>query len=188
MLTKSILSGSRKCLQKADFQSVTVSEIARTAGIGVSSLYEYFSGKTDVFKALLDDQIKAHLKLLSCRIEELTNESDFNEVIVSMFDDLYARRAYMSNHVRALPHDFAWGLLIRSRLRASELLAEKIEPIRPDLPFEELKSRSFFFINCFMDGIHSSALAERENIPVDLVRVKKYLFQVAISLLITRTG
>lgn len=49
-----ILDALQRLLERKDIQSISVSEIAREAGIGKGSIYYYFSSKDAIFDALVE--------------------------------------------------------------------------------------------------------------------------------------
>lgn len=49
-----ILDALQKLLENKDMQTITVSEIAQTAGIGKGSIYYYFSSKDAILEALIE--------------------------------------------------------------------------------------------------------------------------------------
>lgn len=49
-----ILDALQKLLENKDMQTITVSEIAKTAGIGKGSIYYYFSSKDAILEALIE--------------------------------------------------------------------------------------------------------------------------------------
>ncbi|MCD8153773.1 MAG: TetR/AcrR family transcriptional regulator [Clostridiales bacterium] len=57
-----ILDALQKLLATRDIQSISVSEIARTAGIGKGSIYYYFPSKDAIFEALVERRYKEPLK------------------------------------------------------------------------------------------------------------------------------
>ena len=68
----SILDALQKLLESKTIQSISVSEIAQTAGIGKGSIYYYFPSKDAILEALIDRNYRIPLdtaKNLACQTE-----------------------------------------------------------------------------------------------------------------------
>ncbi len=51
---QAILEASSRLLNRRSWELITTGEIARTAGVGIGSLYEYFPGKEAIFARLVE--------------------------------------------------------------------------------------------------------------------------------------
>ena len=58
-----ILDALQKLLEQKNLQTISVSEIAQTAGIGKGSIYYYFSSKNAIFEALVERNYKKPLQV-----------------------------------------------------------------------------------------------------------------------------
>lgn len=58
-----ILDALQTLLEKKDMKTISVQEIARTAGIGKGSIYYYFSSKDKILEALIERSYKKPLEL-----------------------------------------------------------------------------------------------------------------------------
>lgn len=67
-----ILDALQTLLEKQNMQTITVSEIAQTAGIGKGSIYYYFSSKEAVLEALIERNYKKPLETA----KDLANRTD----------------------------------------------------------------------------------------------------------------
>ena len=69
-----ILDSLQKLLESKNLQTISVSEIAHTAGIGKGSIYYYFPSKDAILDALVERNYEKPLttaKKLSCRQRSL---------------------------------------------------------------------------------------------------------------------
>ena len=57
-----IIDALQQLLESKDMESITVSEIAKVAGIGKGSVYYYFSSKVDIYEALIERNYKQVLE------------------------------------------------------------------------------------------------------------------------------
>ncbi len=67
-----ILDALQTLLQKKDMKTISVQEIARTAGIGKGSIYYYFPSKDKILEALIERSYKKPLELA----KNLTTQTD----------------------------------------------------------------------------------------------------------------
>lgn len=57
-----IIDALQQLLESKEMESITVSEIAKVAGIGKGSVYYYFSSKVDIYEALIERNYKQVLE------------------------------------------------------------------------------------------------------------------------------
>ena len=79
---KLILYAARELFAKKDFRSVTVREIAKTAGVSIGTIYNYYANLTDLF---LDVFLKS-----AEEIEQILNKENLSPApSLSKFCELY---------------------------------------------------------------------------------------------------
>ncbi|WP_442587899.1 TetR/AcrR family transcriptional regulator [Pedobacter sp. AW31-3R] len=71
IVIKEILAGAKKLFGKHGLKKTTMEEIATAAGKGKSTLYYYFPSKSEIFEAVVEDEMKNVVK----RIREAVNLS-----------------------------------------------------------------------------------------------------------------
>lgn len=74
-----ILDALQNLLESRDIQTISVSEIARTAGIGKGSIYYYFSSKNAILEALIERNYEKPLKTAKALAKQ-TNISPFTRM------------------------------------------------------------------------------------------------------------
>ena len=74
-----ILDALQKLLETDDIQTISVSEIARTAGIGKGSIYYYFPSKDAILNALVERNYEKTLKTAK-NLEKQTEISPFTRM------------------------------------------------------------------------------------------------------------
>lgn len=74
-----ILDALQKLLETNDIQTISVSEIARTAGIGKGSIYYYFPSKDAILNALVERNYEKTLKTAK-NLEKQTEISPFTRM------------------------------------------------------------------------------------------------------------
>lgn len=81
------MSGAFECFSKQDYHTVKISKIARVAGVGKGTVYEYFDSKEKLYKDLLDFLFQQYLQLM----EEVVDDESKN------FEDKLEK--LYSNHI-----------------------------------------------------------------------------------------
>lgn len=74
-----IIDALQQLLESRDMESITVSEIAKVAGIGKGSIYYYFSSKVDIYEALVERNYKQVFKT-SKHLAEQTSVPVFSRI------------------------------------------------------------------------------------------------------------
>lgn len=69
-----IIDALQQLLENKEIESITVSEIAKVAGIGKGSVYYYFSSKVDIYEALIERNYKQALETA----KQLTKQTDLS--------------------------------------------------------------------------------------------------------------
>lgn len=62
LLIREILEAARELFSKYGLKKTTMDDVARAVGKGKSSLYYYYTGKTELFEAVVQDELKKILK------------------------------------------------------------------------------------------------------------------------------
>jgi AcrR family transcriptional regulator len=78
-----IANCSKELLLQKGFAKLTVSEVAKNAGIGKGTIYQYFSSKDDIVFAIIDAYIADELQKLDSELEKLPC---FEQKIYRYFD------------------------------------------------------------------------------------------------------
>lgn len=74
-----IIDALQQLLESKQMESITVSEIAKVAGIGKGSVYYYFSSKVDIYEALIERNYKQLLET-SKHLERQTDLPVFSRI------------------------------------------------------------------------------------------------------------
>ncbi|TNC90375.1 MAG: TetR family transcriptional regulator [Alcanivorax sp.] len=89
-----IVEAGLLCIQQHGVEGTTTRKIADAAGIGVGSLYEYFSNKDDVFAAIHEHVVNEIVGVVKPLIPELVKQSpeDATRALLYAFRDFLRRR------------------------------------------------------------------------------------------------
>ncbi len=127
------------------FHKATVEEIARKAGVGKGTVYEYFESKDDLFRAMIREGVQLFLKVLAA---ELACEDGVRAKLIRFVEVSACFLKEHESQARFIMED-AWGLgksfcqwMAETRQELSGLVREIIEegvkkgelrPVDPDL-------------------------------------------------------
>jgi AcrR family transcriptional regulator len=76
VMVKEILSTAKTLFAHHGLKKTTMEDIAFSLGKGKSTLYYYFQGKTEIFKAVVDEELKNLLRLTSQAINLASTAKD----------------------------------------------------------------------------------------------------------------
>lgn len=100
-----ILDALQELLKQKDIQTISVSEIAKTAGIGKGSIYYYFPSKDAILEAVIERNYEAPLKTAK-NLAKQTNISPFTRMAM-LFSACRNSSATFLSQRKAAPQDSA---------------------------------------------------------------------------------
>lgn len=65
VITAEIINGGKELFKRYGFKKTTMEDIARAVGKSKSALYYYFKTKEEIFEAILHEDIRMHLQMVS---------------------------------------------------------------------------------------------------------------------------
>ncbi len=155
---KEIALACKNILLKKGIKNITVSELAKAAGIGKGTVYEYFNNKEDVVFEIVNSFIDEYNKDLLKRIEKAKNTL---EKFLIFFEFFYKDSEFI-NHYK-------------------EFLAISLtNPSKEMLEFKT-KTKKFYYLvleNILKEGIKNKELKQ------NAVKFKKIIYNMAIGLFI----
>lgn len=171
-----LLDAARRVIARSGYHGASVEEIAAEAGFSTGALYSNFSGKADLFVALMEREIDAHSREIGAAVEGRPSVSararegaqewmatiEREPELVLLFMEFWAygvRDPAMREHV-AQRFAHVRGLLTRLILRTTEDFG-----LRLALPAEQLA----VVIDALADGIARQKLADPQAVPDDLL-------------------
>jgi AcrR family transcriptional regulator len=106
---QAIVSATARILERKGYDAVSTNQVARTAGVGIASVYEYFPGKHALVAAVVTELVDAVIRELGEGLENAlaTSGEDAVERWISlMFTALEKRRRLATVLVEEVP--FLW--------------------------------------------------------------------------------
>lgn len=76
LMVREILSTAKSLFAHHGLKKTTMEDIANSLGKGKSTLYYYFQGKTEIFKAVVDEELKNLLRLTKQAISTAASAKD----------------------------------------------------------------------------------------------------------------
>lgn len=76
LMVREILSAAKNLFSLYGLKKTTMEDIANAMGKGKSTLYYYFPGKTEIFEAVVDEELKNFLRLTRQAINMATTAKD----------------------------------------------------------------------------------------------------------------
>lgn len=148
LMVREILSSAKRLFAQHGLKKTTMEDIANAMGKGKSTLYYYFSNKTEIFEAVVDEEMRNLLRLTRQAINLATTAKDklkaFSRTRESVMQKLHNLSAVVYeeifNHVAKILK-----------------LKQKHEEIQVDLVTEIIKG-----------GIHSGEFREMDDEDVEL--------------------
>lgn len=118
---EALVTATARLLERGGYEALTTNHVARRAGVGVASVYEFFPGKHALVAAVVDHTVDGVLAELTQGLEQaLCHGTDpVAEWIGRMFAVIHKRKRLFSVLVQEVP--FFWQVAsvraARSRLR-----------------------------------------------------------------------
>ena len=115
-----IVKSAARVLEKRGYAALTTNHVARQAGIGIASLYEYFPNKESVVAAVVGQTVEEIVAELEASLATLVGTRDvaIREWIAAMFQAVDKRRALVTVLLGEVPflHRVPAMIEVRSKL------------------------------------------------------------------------
>ena len=175
-----ILNSAEEIFQSKDYHQATVEEIAKKAGVGKGTIYQYFSSKQDILQELYQ---KGQEKYIS-RVQELLDSADtiaevIGEIISFHIDNVSCSRILLRSVMHGCDID-------RSQFEPSKHEIESIVQMiwQKGLKSGEIKNISQEVFASYLIGIMMSAMVHmvmHKPQQLDSEKIKMEFKQLAIN-------
>jgi AcrR family transcriptional regulator len=140
---RAIVVATARILERKGYEALTTNQVARAAGVGIASVYEYFPGKHALVAAVITEAVDAVIRELHEGLERalaLGSGDAVEQWILLMFAAIEKRRRLVAVLVEEVP--FFWQVpavqAARSRLHDLSRLARSLNPNAPESHLEAL--------------------------------------------------
>ncbi len=171
--TEKILGAALKLIAKNGFETTSISQIAKEAGVSKGLMYNYFDSKEDLLKAIINNALEVGEQLMTNQLSDDPSETLAN-VFRWFFQDLRSHgeewKLLVEITFKVNKFDFVKELA-RNKLREYiELISSLLEQIGIANPHEEA-----LIITALFDGIGIQYLASGQEYPLN--QMEKYLLK-----------
>jgi AcrR family transcriptional regulator len=171
-----LLAAARAVFARRGFHAASVEEIAAEGGYSTGALYSNFSGKEDLFLAVMDREIDEHAREIEEAVRERTSVAERAQGgaerwmamierepdVLLLFMEFWAYAARDEGVRRHVADSFA-----RARATLTRLVADGARDfeLELELPAEQLA----IVIDALADGIARQKMADPEAVPDELM-------------------
>lgn len=163
----SILQAADEFLARSDNpDSLSLQGIARRAGVGIGSLYDYFANRDGLLGAFLTRLTQSNFDALEAQVAG-TRGLSFDEALPHIVDA--AMKLYLERPQRTRSVVLAIGRLglvkpvVRERDRFAHVLAERLRAEHPELPDEQARLVSEVLCDCVIGVVLGELWRERDE-------------------------
>lgn len=133
---RAIVVATARILERRGYEALTTNQVARAAGVGIASVYEYFPGKHALVAAVITEMVDAVIRELHQGLERTLASGSGDAVeqwIILMFAAIEKRRRLVAVLAEEVP--FFWQVPAvreaRARLYDLSRLARALNPNAP---------------------------------------------------------
>lgn len=179
-VVNAIISATDQLLERSgDPTQLSLEGIARRAGVGIGSLYDYFANREGLLGALVARITEANFEALSREVAQ-TEGMPFDQalpVILEKTMDTYLSSPVRTRGIAAAIFRLGWlKPVVRERDRFAELLARRLLAEHPHLDAAQVRLTAEVLCDCAM-GVVVTELW-RERTPAQLAAAKAELLTV----------
>ncbi len=162
-----------------------IEALAERAGVGIGSVYEYFSSKDSLLGALVGRATQRNFHELLAHAEAVDGdlEQAVREVATRVTDQYLAHPTSTRLLMMAIGKLDLWGVVVKERDRFSELLAQRAVRLAPELEPSAL-GRTMQLISDSVMGVLAAELA-RHQAP-DRAAIAREIGDLAWAVVIAR--
>jgi AcrR family transcriptional regulator len=156
---RQIVEGARRCFARKGFHAASTAEISAEAGVSVANLYQYFPAKDDLVLALVEDDLREDLALLSA----IAAGGSFREGLRHAAEALLAcpdaadrSRLRMDVLAEAARNPAVAAAVIASEAKTTAAVAQVLARFRDtgELAFEGPPEVAATLVMAFVDGLY----------------------------------
>jgi|GEM_PF-818063 len=179
-----ILEAAARIIEREGVAHLKTNQIAREAGVSIGSLYEYFSGRDPIVRALCDRHLDGVRQIIDAAFEQLA-DAPLDDAVGLVIDSLFLLHQGRPSLHQKLQHEFSlrFGLepFIESDRYTEQKLVAWLHRRFPQKNLDDLSTRAFLAIR---SGRTVTIHAFAEALPPDrLARVRAALKALLVSAL-----
>lgn len=139
---RSIVAATARVLERKGYEALTTNHVAKVAGVGIASVYEYFPGKHALVAAVVSETVADILDEIGQSLEHALRKTGRDAItlwIGTMFEAIEKRRRLVAVLVQEVP--FFWQVPAVQDARAVLVqLSRRGRPLRRGAPSPHLEA------------------------------------------------
>lgn len=184
-VVNAIISAADQLLERnEDPSKVSLEGVARRAGVGIGSLYDYFANREGVLGALVSHITEANFAALERELEQTAGLPfrQANRIFLDKALDTYLTNPARTRGIVGVLIRLDWiKPVVRERDRFARLLAKRMVSQHPSLDSARIQLAAEVVCDCVM-GVAVSELW-RDRTPAELLRARAELHHLVDSYL-----
>lgn len=176
-VVEAILAAAAEALSRTDEERMTLEQIARRAGVGIGSLYDYFDDRRSVLGGVAAKITEDNRRELE-RVLEGGAALPLDDAVRLMIDDLFRRYVSQASLVQSILRIAASMGLLPTLVDSQRLVAQSLATLlrrREDVHVDDVDVTAFVMTNMTMGIIHALVWAEspfeEERLKAEIVRI-----------------
>jgi AcrR family transcriptional regulator len=143
-----ILEATARIIERDGHDALTTNEIARVAGVGVGSLYQYFATKEAVVAALQEQHFEKMGRPFLARMQELETAPlhELVQGVATLMATSELLNSRLSRQLLAVPQHGRAKAVIDLEQRCAEILHRALMRLSPDADAQALRTRVFLVV------------------------------------------
>ena len=179
---EAIITAATQVMERDGIEALTTNRIAEIAGVGIASLYQYFSDKNHVVHTICQMFINQKLEIIRERLEQskvTTLENSIREVVRALIE-IKSKNSKLERIMETqVPLKGTLKMMDDFDLKLIELCKEFLEPHQKELNMDDLDASLFVVIQALKGVLVIANYSRPEYLKrKDLERI---LVQMAIS-------
>jgi AcrR family transcriptional regulator len=166
---RKILDSAVECFATSGYHAVTISNLAAHAGISKGLMYNYFSSKDELLKAIFNEIMSEMMHLFDPDHKGMSDRKDLLQYLERFFRHLKSNIILWKMYMAIFSQPAVQQILKEEILDASQKPLKMIEfyfkKQRYKKPFVEVA-----FLSTLFSGVVIEYIADPENYPLDQIR------------------
>ncbi|MCO4793773.1 MAG: TetR/AcrR family transcriptional regulator [Bacteriovoracaceae bacterium] len=162
---KAIIQAATHILYTKGSHEFTTNHIAKTAGVSIGSLYQYFPNKNAISSMILDTFVEEQGKRVLGRLLETTDESELEDVIDWVVRELYRYRTQEIVVARAVAHEISKGEFHKKMVEIKSELSTNILLFLHGLVGVHINTKNQIKVELIVEGVDNMIFQLSERGP-----------------------
>jgi len=143
-----ILEATARIIERDGHDALTTNEIARVAGVGVGSLYQYFATKEAVVAALQEQHFEKMGRPFLARLQELETAPlhELVQGVATLMATSELLNSRLSRQLLAVPQHGRAKAVLDLEQRSAEILHRALMRLSPHADAQALRTRVFLVV------------------------------------------